>query len=483
MTKEDFFNQLNQLDLDAQEYLRLNSTIFKDFAIGLLTLDSPVILSFISLNDWSGLKDFSLSKISLIEQKLQTMETPQSEINAFVNRLYELKSGFQDFYDKPNTQETWETLKTTLETEMLNAGLTQEYINDFVYKFGNNGGIKVYNNRKIQYANILSLLNYSFERHLAIYMYHKSCIAFAEYNLIGNTTQPLTYNVSTKITSLLNSIKSRNNTIYENVKDENTSSIIIRTKSLELWVSSIIETDIIPILAYAHQERISDTATFTADGKRAMKAGVLLQNALFSLSACKWISWTSKWHKELEPVKELFSAAQTTINSPIQYSGDRVAINTFSSNPLVHDNKDVIINGVIQNLVARHISPTKVISTAEVINDNGNSVKITLPYIKLDSCGLVNGSYVEISGKFLIANPEAANQPAISIDRLAIKELAKTNWTGWLRYQLRTIYEPIAHNLAVSFSLGLGNDGGINPIKYDTTYSKPTIFSINQKIF
>jgi len=100
-----------------------------------------------------------------------------------------------------------------------------------------------------------------------------------------------------------------------------------------------------------------------------------------------------------------------------------------------------------------------------------------MPYIKLDSGGMVEGAYAKVAGVWLASNYEADGLPALDIDRVDYTGISKTNWLAWLTLQLRPVFQPIPNSLNTSYSWEAGSSGAISPIRYNTFNSPKSLFS------
>lgn len=255
MTKQQFFDDLLQLSQDTQTYGNNIPISYKDFVIVRITIDMDKIYPYIAANDWSTLKQYNQSRMVQLYTKIQDIQNQQFQINTLVQRLLDLKTGFKDYYPEPATQSTWPYTRSSLSSGLQNAGVNQSNIDTLLNNLGKRGGINLYNFYKKQLQNIADLLDYAFERHLAVYMYHYNSSVIASYNLLQPVTQNLSCNVSSKISNLQNGIKSRNSVIYDSVKSNNISNVVSKCNSLDNWLNTQIDSYILPILAYSNQKR------------------------------------------------------------------------------------------------------------------------------------------------------------------------------------------------------------------------------------
>mgnify|MGYP000589286361 CR=1 FL=1 len=183
----------------------------------------------------------------------------------------------------------------------------------------------------------------------------------------------------------------------------------------------------------------------------------------------------NNWHEEISFHEDLYKKKNNLIDEKIIWPGNLTKIKDIINSPSTYNNSDLIIRGKVKNINIRHLSRGKVLSDAEIHDSLGRVMKICIPYIKLDSGGIVEDSFIYVYGEFIISNPEANGDDAISIKRLSLSNLAKTNWEGWIRYIQRDIHEQIPHSLMCAFSSSFGSDGLINPAKYKITFKQPNL--------
>ena len=140
-------------------------------------------------------------------------------------------------------------------------------------------------------------------------------------------------------------------------------------------------------------------------------------------------------------------------------------INNSSRN----DGKEVTVEGVLGELDIRHSGPARVLSVAVIQDANGNTLKAVLPYIKLDSGGMVPGAAVRISGNWHHLS-DKIDEPALHADRLSLSERARESWQDFATFELRRVYTPIPHGLAISFSWESGLEGPGNQLRFGIWY-------------
>jgi len=203
----------------------------------------------------------------------------------------------------------------------------------------------------------------------------------------------------------------------------------------------------------------------TADGRLAMQFGDLIRDLLEAIAIGRYVAWTARWHSQSKVAQELLGGAQGRPIASAYQAPPLVSISSLATKPEAKDGQELSIEGVLGDVTIVHLG-RKAISSAPVLDARGRSATIVIPYIKLDSCGMVPGSYVRIGGLWQKSSKEVNGAPALMIDRLNLGDLSRRSWNDWMRARLHQIYETVSHNLAASYSWELGTNGPGNPLRY-----------------
>jgi hypothetical protein len=107
----------------------------------------------------------------------------------------------------------------------------------------------------------------------------------------------------------------------------------------------------------------------------------------------------------------------------------------------------------------------KVISSASLFSDNGESISLVLPYIKLDSGGLVEGAAARVTGIWNAHSSEVQGS-ALSVARRNLE--AEKTWTSWVDQNIGMIFSEVPHGLDIGWSWEPGANGASNPLRYNT---------------
>lgn len=483
MTLMDFVNGLNAFQINANAYAQASIANSAQYGISRLVGDRSAVTLFAVNADWAGLSAYCQTKLGGLALTFSSLAAEQSQVNALYAQLMPLGPEFSTHYLAPKNNASWVIRRAQLVIDLASAGMAPADVEVFLTKLDTKGGQNGFDYLKSALDQFPALISEAQRRHLSLFSYYYHTKAIADYNLIVGTPQAPTYNVSSKISSLLNSIKTRQTALYTKLNANDFNGLITTCNSGSTWIDTKMQAEVLPILAYCHQKRQAVGSSFTVDGRRAINAGNLLQQAVYSKALFAWVKWQAQWHPEVDSKAEMAGKASSLANTPIAMAGTIATVANLHTNPAAYDGIDVIVEGKISNLSITHVTATKVVSTADLSNINGTAIKVALAHIKLDSGGLVNNGYAKLSGTFRSVNAEAGNQPALSIGRYPFSTLSKTGWNAWLRRTLLSVYEPVAHNLEAIFSIEPSGDGAINPAKYGTTSAKANSISLTNKVY
>ena len=134
----------------------------------------------------------------------------------------------------------------------------------------------------------------------------------------------------------------------------------------------------------------------------------------------------------------------------------------------------VAVEGTVSSLTITHRA-RKAVSVAELAGGGGErSVRIALPYIKLDSGGAVPGASVRVVGDWRPTLDWLEGGSALEVDQRDVGNLSRKYWQDWVTHALRYTFEPSPHGLEMSWSWEPGRDGAGNQLRFGTWAARRT---------
>jgi hypothetical protein len=165
-------------------------------------------------------------------------------------------------------------------------------------------------------------------------------------------------------------------------------------------------------------------------------------------------------HKWIDAASELDFDSATTSDSVTDLS-------ELSTRPALFNGKTISVRGVVAKVENKHRG-AKVLSTVTLKSiADGATVLAGISHIKLDSGGVVPGSYAQFTGVFS-RDDDIFHQPMVRVDRRQLKAEGEESWSAWAQFNLRDIFVPVAHGLLATATWEKGFNGAANPLRYGT---------------
>ena len=133
----------------------------------------------------------------------------------------------------------------------------------------------------------------------------------------------------------------------------------------------------------------------------------------------------------------------------------------------------VAVEGTVSSLAITHRA-RKAVSVAELTGAGDRSARIALPYIKLDSGGVVPGASVRVVGNWRRTLDWLEGGSALVVDQRDVGDLSRKYWQDWVTDALRYTFQPSPHGLEISWSWQPGADGAGNQLRFDTWAARRT---------
>jgi hypothetical protein len=133
----------------------------------------------------------------------------------------------------------------------------------------------------------------------------------------------------------------------------------------------------------------------------------------------------------------------------------------------------IAVEGTVSSLAITHRA-RKAVSQAELMGGGNSSVRMALPYIKLDSGGVVPGASVRVVGDWRQTLDWLDGGGALVVDQRNVGDLSRTYWRDWVTDALRFTFQASPHGLEMSWSWQPGPDGAGNQLRYGTWASRRT---------
>ena len=184
----------------------------------------------------------------------------------------------------------------------------------------------------------------------------------------------------------------------------------------------------------------------------------------------RYVEWTTGWDSGDERANDLLGESANLPFASTYIQARRVSLRTLAARSEQFDQQRITVRGTISAFTVE-VRPGKVVSEATLSDSQGASITLVLPYIRLDSGGIIVGAFVEATGRWYADSDEVAGS-ALQIGRRRYVELGQTGWQDWATLQIRDFYQPITQALEAPFTWQRGPIGACSQIRYRTWFAR-----------
>jgi hypothetical protein len=220
------------------------------------------------------------------------------------------------------------------------------------------------------------------------------------------------------------------------------------------------------VLFAAHLARPGLANVTLAEGREALRVASALRLSLFTISASRVVEWTAAWPQAHPYFAEWQTAARTKPFKSAYRAPSVAELAQIARTPSAFEGKYLSLEGTIGPVVIVHRGE-KAISSTSISDGKGAVVSCGIPHIKLDSGGMVPGSFAIVTGTFRNKSAEFP-APCLILDRRNLTDDSRESWVDWLTLQMLPILAIPPHALCAVSSWKPGPDGPGNPLRYGT---------------
>lgn len=249
--------------------------------------------------------------------------------------------------------------------------------------------------------------------------------------------------------------------IYVALKNGKRAAVLAKAKAANESASKLLG----PLLDAAAYDALHDRGGIDMDlGSHAVEVGNGIRTVLLTLSAARNLEWVAGWPEGSPLFGRWASMAGATEFEPGLADLDVTPLSDIASAPAQFDGKRIKVEGKVGPIAIVH-RHQKAISSTSLTDGTGSQIRIGLPYIKIDSGGMVMGSYARVTGTFVL-NHADFNTPVLVPDRRNLTEESRSRWLDWLALEIQPICWSVPHGLVIEWSLVAGREGPGNQLRY-----------------
>lgn len=419
---------------------------------------------------WDALANQARGELKARRDDMQEMAQRQERIAGLFHRTDALATSIKAIGVPIAKHDNWTTIRKQVKKKLQSRGIAPDRVNKVIARLEAADEREVRNAMSKGIEGSGNQLNGLAQVHLTAMAGATLALAVARFNqlVVAGTTptaSPAAFCDQTE-----SRLATAEREVWKALREGDLFAARAHATDLGRLAASSVLDGALPHGAALAARRHSPTTDFIKDGRLALRLGDLIRDLLGAVVLGHYVAWLAKWPENTTPTRHWLRAARD-LPFPGKFKAPHAAsIATLAAKPTASDGKALTIEGVLGSVQIVHRG-RKAISSAPVSDGNGKSVTIAIPYIKLDSGGMVPGAYVRVSGTWQKGSTEV-DGPALLIDRLNLGELSRQSWSDWATLQLRPILESVPHGLAAGWSWEPGVDGAGNPLRYRTWFPK-----------
>ncbi len=409
---------------------------------------------------WSKLQMSGTKWRRSAQRDLLLMTAQQREWSRLWADLQTFRRKLAATWRQPGSMSNWSEVRERLEMEASNRGLTPQQITQRVAAFEHASADDVcrVNERPVVW----------FGRQLdATVVGRFSALAAADIaDAVARFNTTVKKGTVKKPTSMLgrksqDEAIARLQGIHGALKTGKPSAILAKAKVARVSATKLLG----PLLDAAAYDALHDGAGIDVDlGRHALEIAGGIRAVLTTLSAVRNVEWVAGWPESSPLFVRWTSAANATSFGTRLPDIDSTSLSDVVGAPAQFDGKRIRVEGKVGPIAIVH-RHQKAISSTSLTDASGTQIRIGLPYIKIDSGGLVMGSYARVTGTYSISHADF-NTPVLVPDRRNLTEDARTSWLDWLALEIQPYYWSVPHGLVIESSWSPGREGPGNSLRY-----------------
>jgi hypothetical protein len=217
---------------------------------------------------------------------------------------------------------------------------------------------------------------------------------------------------------------------------------------------------------------LTDPAERARANAVAMRCGGLIRRQLLSYAIAFRLAYVAAIGGETARGRAERKRSQEDPFESLSPQGRPVSLADLVADPDAFDGQMVAVEGEVQDLVTK-VEQGKATSNFCLVDPvTETAINVFVPYIQIDSTGLVGGCAAHLVGPWLKYDSESRQENTLHIDRIAFTEQAKESWLDYQTSQVRAFFDYLPHNLNMSWGWQAGVPGAVNQVYHTTVWAR-----------
>jgi hypothetical protein len=152
--------------------------------------------------------------------------------------------------------------------------------------------------------------------------------------------------------------------------------------------------------------------------------------------------------------------------------GKPLTLKKLLSDPDGWHGEIVAVDGEVEALKTE-VKRGKATSNFKLVDPaSGLAINVFVPYIRIDSTGLVDECGLHLVGQWLKYDRESRQNNTLHIDRISFSKQAKGSWLDYQTSKIRSFFDYLPHNLNMEWSWQSGVPGAVNQLFHTTIWER-----------
>jgi hypothetical protein len=408
---------------------------------------------------WTQLRMLGAKTRTGAAKDLVAIASQQREWGRLWNDVQRLKRRVEKAWQTPSTLPNWDEIRTQIQEQAADRGLTDEQVTRGLRAFASASASDAM--RTVEWPTILFARQLGSAAALrdSAFAAGEMAEAVANVNLAAANTVPSATTGASNATAAVALI----NSVYTALKTGRPRDVLTRARKVEGETNRMLRPLVDAAAYYASRDAgIVDMVR----GRRALDVGNALRATFFARAVARAAAWIARWPTDSPFFIEWQAAASSKAFESRSAVPTVTPISNIVRSPSSFEGAFIAIEGMVGPISVVHRGQ-KVISSTSLTDDTGAHIRVGIDHIKIDSGGLVMGTYARIAGRFS-ATHESFATPVLVPDRRNLTDDSATSWFDWAALQLLPVLSVTPHNLQIETSWSLGRNGPGNLLRYRT---------------
>lgn len=424
-----------------------------------LELDSTVA---ISRGAWKMLGAFADKWQSSAARDLKAMLTRQREWSLVWRDLQSVRGKLARSWRQPGSLPNWADVRDRMLSEAADHGVTREQILEHIGAFERASADDVSRAVELPVIRFARELEYGTVGRFSALAAAELAHAVSSFNIAVSRGSPKRLPRTVGRTSAKEAwILLRG--LHGALRSGSARDVRARAREVALRSRKLLA----PLVAAAAYDAIlvrESSDINLARERHALDIALAIRENLFASSSSRAAAWIASWPEDSPLFTRWSSAAKATDFIVPEMHTSTTTPSDIVAHPGAFAGRRISVEGRVGAIEITHRGH-KAISSTTLTDQAGAHIRVGLPYIKIDSGGMVPGAFARVTGYYSASHADF-DVAVLVPDRRNLSDESRTDWLAWLALEIQPSYWSVPHNLNLEWTWAAGPEGPGNLLKY-----------------